>query len=491
MTKKISKIISLFVLSALLILSALPCVSAAELLDQNKKAALSVTCTKPGYTFELFHVGNLATSPSSPYETKYESLVPEIDDAVLNGDTAAMVTALDEIETLPDTAPSIGKFVTSEQTTAARFNNLSQGIYYIRAVNYPAGVKAVTNSVVALPYYNNGWIYELLDIDLAQKVLDDIPTTHKSITNSTKNNENFTDVSLGDTVNFQIKSTTAGSNQMKLKSYTVNDDMSAGLTLNKNSFSVSLLDEKGQKLSDLKPDDYTVQITKEKAGENTEFSVSLSETFLQSPAFYSAAYTVVSYSAVLNKYAVTGFDGNPNTETTLTYTNQKDIRAEIEGNTVYVYTYSLYIDKVNHKNEKLEGAEFALYKTRSDAENSQNAIANGTSDSSGKVLFYNADKEEVRLQSGAYYARELAAPAGYSLYGDVIEIEIQAVYGSTFTNGTYITGCPENGYAFVSVKNTPVALPQTGGSGTLLLYILGGICLVSGLILFKVRKKAK
>lgn len=489
MTKKISKIVSLVLLSALLILSALPCVSAAELLDQSKRITLPVTCTKPGYTFEVFHVGNLVTSQSSPYETKYESLVPEINDAVLNGDTAQMIAALDQIETFPESAPSIGKFVTTEQTTTARYENLPQGIYYIRAINYPAGVKAVTNSVVALPYYNNGWIYETQEIDLAQKVLDDIPTTHKSITNS--NNENYTDVSLGDTVNFQIKSTTAGSNQMKLQSYTVNDDMSAGLTLDKNSFTVSLLDEKGQKLDDLNADDYTVNITKEKSGENTEFSVSLSESFLSNPDFYSAAYTVVSYSAVLNKYAITGFDGNPNTETTLAYTNQKDISAEIEGNTVYVYTYSLYIDKVNHKNEKLKGAEFALYKTQSDAENNKNAIANGTSDSNGKVLFYSPDKEEVRLQSGTYYARELSAPKGYNLYGDVIEIEIKATYGDVFANGTYITGCPENGYAFVSVKNTPVVLPQTGGSGTWFLYIFGGICLISSLILFKVRKKAK
>ena len=89
-------------------------------------------------------------------------------------------------------------------------------MYYIKATNYPAGVKSVTNSVVSLPYYNNGWVYSINAIDLATKVNDGDVVTGKTITNSTKDNVNFTDVSLGDTVNFEIKSSTAGSSEMKL-----------------------------------------------------------------------------------------------------------------------------------------------------------------------------------------------------------------------------------------------------------------------------------
>ena len=40
-------------------------------------------------------------------------------------------------------------------------------------------------------------------------------------------------------MNFEIKSSTAGSSEMKLKSYTVYDEMSAGLTLDKDSVKVA------------------------------------------------------------------------------------------------------------------------------------------------------------------------------------------------------------------------------------------------------------
>ena len=41
------------------------------------------------------------------------------------------------------------------------YKRQAQGLYYIKATNFPAGVKSVTNSVVSLPYYNNGWVYSI------------------------------------------------------------------------------------------------------------------------------------------------------------------------------------------------------------------------------------------------------------------------------------------------------------------------------------------
>ena len=128
---------------------------------------------------------------------------------------------------MPETATVVGTFTSSAALTSKTLE-LEQGIFYIRATNFPAGVKSVTNSVVALPYFDGEeWIYSVDDVELAAKVVDEVPETHKTITNSTKNNENYTDVSLGDTVAFSLKSTTAGSSSMRLNSYTVYDDMSA------------------------------------------------------------------------------------------------------------------------------------------------------------------------------------------------------------------------------------------------------------------------
>ena len=62
----------------------------------------------------------------------------------------------------------------------------------MRATNFPSGVKKVTNSAFALPYYTaeNGWVYDLDTINLAAKVEEDNPDIEKEITNSTRNNVN-------------------------------------------------------------------------------------------------------------------------------------------------------------------------------------------------------------------------------------------------------------------------------------------------------------
>lgn len=282
----------------------------------------------------------------------YCSLVPTatsaaVTTAIKNGKTADLLAALDSIEKMPSSAVEVGTFgSTSETVTTKTLSGLQQGIYYVRAVNYPAGVQSITNSVFALPYYpdnETGWTYELDDIELAAKVFDKDIETRKTITNSTKNNENYTDVSLGDTVNFKILSTVTGSKQMKLNSYLVTDDMSKGLTLNKNSFNVALLKKDGSLITNLSNTEYTVTYDTGYDGtdltKNTKFTVALTKDYLQQDEFYGSEvfYTSITYSAILNKNAVVGVQGNPNTEGRIEYSNKNGVTVTHPGNTVYIY----------------------------------------------------------------------------------------------------------------------------------------------------------
>lgn len=485
-TKHFSAKVICFLIAIIMTFAALfaTSVSAAELLDDSAKGSVTLNCNKPGYEFTVFQVASLESTTSSPYKTYYNSLVPAAASSIKAGNTANILKALDGVETMPNTARVVDTFTSSAASTTKTITNLEQGIFYVRATNYPAGVKSVTNSVFALPYFDgNNWVYSIDDIELAEKVVDDVPVTEKTITNSTKGNVNFTDVSLGDTVAFSLKSTTAGSSSMKLNSYTVYDDMSAGLTLNKNSFKVSLLKQDGAKIKELATSDYTVTVTKEKAGENTTFEVALTKDYLKSEDFYAADvyYTDITYTAVLNKYAIIGKAGNPNEEVKLEYSNKNDVKSEVEGNTVYVYTYAVKVNKYDTEGSALEGAKFSLYKTESEAQSLTNEIATGVSDSNGLVKFYNSNNEEIRLTSGKYFAVETEAPEGFNLYGKVIEIEINAEYGDTFVNGTYVINCPEDGYASVDVNNTPLVAPQTGGIGTTFIRVIGGVLLAAGI----------
>lgn len=490
--KKTRNIIAMLMIVALSIVSIPFSASATSSLKNDDNVKISVSCDKKGYTFEMYQVATLDSTTSNPYETKYNSNVPEIADTIKDGNTKDALSQLDSIDTLPSSAKSYGTFDT-DKATEKTFSDLKQGIYYIRATEYPADVTKVENSILALPYYTSdkGWVYSYDTIELAKKVVETPPSTRKEITNSTKDNVNYTDVSFNDKIDFRLYNTVTGSKQIKLTTYTVYDEMSKGLGLDSKSFSVYLADKDMNKIADIKKGDYKLNITKEKAGEQTDFNVALSKDYLAKNDFYenNVAYLIVDYSANLNKYAIIGKEGNPNTDAKLEYGNRSKT-AFVKGNTVYVYTYVIGVTKYDEKGNKLANAEFALYKTKENATAQANEIATGTSDSDGKVVFIaNKSNNEIRLQSGKYYVVETKAPEGYNLYGKVIEINAEATYNDTIVNGTYVNQCPDNGIATVDVTDSKVTLPQTGGH--VIYFTFAGIALIAlgGISLALLKKK--
>ena len=439
-----------------------------------------------------------------------------------------------------------------------KYENLDQGVYYVRAINWPAGVTYVRNSVFALPWFDktDGWTYTIDDIPLATKVADHPVETYKTITNTTVKEQQIpaqhnvkqladqmhgvyqpaTDVNLGDIVNFEIRSTITGSDQMKLNSYFVTDSMSNGLTLDKNSFHMYLLDKDGNRISELQQGkvatketdyqtaqkDYVVYFDTANNGsgtKSTDFKVYLTREFLHKNSsttkFYgtgsaqddNAVYTSITYSAMLNNKAVVGKAGNPNTEGKIEYSNKKNVTSEYEGNTVYVYTWGVRPHKTDDSTtpKALEGAEFKLFKTKADAENLRNPIATGTSDKDGLVEFmtsefnnYKGESTKITLQRGTYYAVETKAPTGFQTYGKVIEIKVDVTYDNQFANKTWVKSAPADGkadgYLAFTVKNTKVETPNTGGMGDYIAYyIAGGVGLLGliGLAVAMTKKRSK
>ena len=489
----------------LVIAVSIPCVSAATSeLTTTKKVSFTAECSKPGYEFSVYKIADLKTT-TNPYSVKYDVKVSsgEVQAMVADGNLsdanrAKILNALDKDTALAG-ATIIGTYKVDTDGSSKTFSNLAQGIYYVRATNFPSGVKKVTNSAFALPYYTaeNGWVYDLDTINLAAKVEEDNPDIEKEITNSTKNNVNYTDVSIGDTVEFKIESSVVGAVNnvdvldFKLNSYVVTDIMSKGLTLDQKSFSLSLEDENDKNLAEISASDYTVNVTAE-AGRDTNFTVSLKKDYLQKPGFYAADHVAIRFSAVLNKFATTEPVGNPNDAVKLTYTNKNDVKGEVDGNKVFVYTYHIQVHKLDEKGKALSGAEFALYKTEADAKAEDKAIATGTSDKDGLVVFSNANNEEMLLQSGKYFVKETKAPTGYNRYTDVIPAEITVSYGDTLTNGTYIVNGPALGLVSFDVKNSKTVLPQTGGQGNVIIYSVAvSLAVAGGVILLVLRRKKK
>ena len=572
------------------IASAVPAVSAATniMIDNSRKVSFTTVCDEAGYTFQLYKIGTLTTSSDGTYRTGYNSLINDaaIKAALNDGfqDGSASTAKQSELLRLleekynptengnykpgtanePATDPLQAQVVANSQWTSSnsvkshKYENLDQGVYYVRAINWPAGVTYVRNSVFALPWFDktDGWTYTIDDIPLATKVDAHPVKTYKTITNTTVKEQQIpaqhdvkqladqmhgvyqpaTDVNLGDIVNFEIRSTITGSDQMKLNSYFVTDSMSNGLTLDKSSFHMYLLDKNGNRISELKQGkeaasetayqtaekDYVVYFDTTNNGEgtkSTDFKVYLTREFLHKNSsttkFYgtgsaqddNAVYTSITYSAMLNNKAVVGKAGNPNTEGKIEYSNKKNVTSEYEGNTVYVYTWGVRPHKTDDSTtpKALEGAEFKLFKTQADAENLRNPIATGTSDKDGLVEFmtdkfnnYSGESTKITLQRGTYYAVETKAPTGFQTYGKVIEIKVGVTYNNEFANKTWVKTSPADGtadgYLAFTVKNTKVETPNTGGAGDYIAYyIAGGVGLLGliGLAVAMTKKRSK
>ena len=105
MKSKFTKVTTSIIVVMMLILTAIPFASAATLLDESKAVSVTLNCSKPGYTFTVYKVAKLESMSSTPYETKYTSFVPEISDEIMGGDTKSILSKLDNIETMPNTAP--------------------------------------------------------------------------------------------------------------------------------------------------------------------------------------------------------------------------------------------------------------------------------------------------------------------------------------------------------------------------------------------------
>ena len=94
----------------------------------------------------------------------------------------------------------------------------------------------------------------------------------------------------------------------------------------------------------------------------------------------------------------------------------------------------------------------------------------------------------IGLDAGTYYLKEIEAPAGYNMLKDPIEVVITAtVDGATNTGTATVTPAVDG---TVKVENkTGAELPSTGGIGTTIFYVVGGLLVVAAGVLLVTRKR--
>jgi LPXTG-motif cell wall-anchored protein len=95
------------------------------------------------------------------------------------------------------------------------------------------------------------------------------------------------------------------------------------------------------------------------------------------------------------------------------------------------------------------------------------------------------------LDADAYTLTETEAPAGYNLLSAPVNVVVHRATENVIDGNYYLSDDDNQNVNEIGVINkTGSLLPSTGGMGTTLFYIIGGVLIIAGVAYFMVRRKA-
>ena len=196
----------------------------------------------------------------------------------------------------------------------------------------------------------------------------------------------------------------------------------------------------------------------------------------------------VTYKATLDTDAVLGSTGNPN-KTGDGTTKPNDTGKTPEDKNI-VFTYKVTVNKVKENQQPLKGAEFELSKKAKDGSWISKGKLTGTGDDQNVF-------EWKGLDDGDYKIEETTTPSGYNTI-DPIEFTITAEHEidsadpklTSLSGGDVFTGNVTTGAVSANIVNkSGSTLPETGGIGTTVFYVIGGMLMAAAAILLITKKR--
>ena len=471
-------------------------------------------------------------------DTTYGSLFTNCADA------AAVAEVLGTNNTNTALANAVAKLAYTHKTgngtnLTSGENNLADGYYLVVDTTASVGVGGA---------YNTALLQVVGDIEITVKT--DAPSVEKKVLEDDKYNRDggygtgyndVADYNIGDAVPFRLIGSVPDMSRYDTYKYIFHDTLSDGLTLNADSIKVYVASNKaGTDKAEIGTTDWTKDVN------GQSFTVSF--TNLKTVSGVSQGkYIIVEYTATLNQSAAIGSAGNSNT-VYLEYSNKPDESGSGDtnhtGNTpedkVIVFTYELDTTKISgteytkapedtdaaHKDQngyllddtgkkvplKLSGAEFKLHNANNKwaIVDSNNKITGWAyTEEGGSTLTSDANGlfKVIGLDDGTYYLKETKAPAGYNLLTQEITVVITATTTNdqNWTNGQASsaltnlavtadnksgTGNTTTGIAGITVANNKGStLPETGGIGTTIFYVLGSVLVLAAVVLLVTKKR--
>lgn len=340
------------------------------------------------------------------------------------------------------------------------------------------------------------------------------------------------DYDMNDAVKFQLYSKVPDMTYFDTYTMIFHDTMAPGLTLKEDTIEDTIKVTVGD--TTLTTDEYIVNTN---PGNGESFTVQIKD--LKSVDNVAKDQKIiVYYEATLNQDAVVGLDGNEN-KVYLEYSNVPDESGKGDTDTstgknlgktpedkVIVFTYALQVTKVEKDTTTtLKNAKFTLSKvvdgTKYYAVVTDGKISNWTeTEDDATVLTTGADGIITVTgidDDGTYYLTETVAPTGYNKLKNPVTIVLKATTenGQTWTteadkaltalnasvDGKDITTSLEGGStelvnfvsdatAKVTIENSKGSgLPETGGIGTTVFYVVGGLLMLVAVVVLVARKK--
>ena len=337
--------------------------------------------------------------------------------------------------------------------TIMKVTGLPLGYYLI----YPVGASQVKEGYASICSLTN------TTPDAEATVKSDSPDINKTVSDS--------EVEIGQTVTYTLTGQVPSTEGYQEYTYQVTDQMSDGLTFNKNvtvKFGENPITIDGMIDYDIKANGFVLTF------DMTQYQE------------YKFQKITITYTATVNENAAVE---NSN-DYELGYGDPADGLTKVPKDPVKVYTCKVVIDKYDGadstKATKLPNAKFVLYKMDNSAKKyykyENNVVTWVDTEDNATVVTTdpNGAAEFKGIQSGTYYVHETEAPAGYNLATQDQVVIVKA-------NGT--DGVAQATATAQVENNSGAVLPGTGGIGTTIFYTLGGLLVVGAAVLLVTKKR--
>ena len=217
---------------------------------------------------------------------------------------------------------------------------------------------------------------------------------------------------------------------------------------------------------------------------------------------YVGQAVMLEYSAVVNEDAIFGSEGMPN-YAYLEYSNNPHDYTDVfptPPTELYVYTAKIDVVKVDGDDteKKLSGAKFALknaegdYYKYTEFEINPDADVSWVADVAEATTMVTGEDGTIEfkgLKAGTYFLEELEAPNGYNLLTEDVKVVIEEELLDKDESGEkeILIHSPNKTVEVANQAGT--LLPETGGMGTTIFYVLGGLLAVGAAVLLITKKR--